>query len=88
MNKVTFSTFDRLAHDAPVCCDICSSIPPVFTYTLVSSGMDVLETKGYCCGLCAPGFLRRLEQIESCQWEAEEAALEDADILDEVELAG
>jgi hypothetical protein len=88
MNKVTFSTFDRFVHDAPVFCDICATIPPAFTYALVSTGVDAPETKGYCCGLCAPGFLRRLEQMELCQWEAEEAALEDADILDEVELVG
>ena len=87
MKKVTFSTFDPFVHDAPVSCEICTAAPPIFIYALVAAESDE-ETKGYCCGLCAAGFLRRLEQLESHQWEAEEAALEDVDILDDVELVG
>lgn len=87
MQKITFSTFDPFVHDAPVSCEICTATSPTFIYVLVAAQSDE-ETKGYCCGLCAAGFLRRLEQLEARQWEAEEAALEDADILDEVELAG
>ena len=88
MNKITFATFDPLVHDAPILCDICTGNAPVFTYASVATGNYGYETKGYCCGLCAPGFLRRLEHMEARQWEAEEAALEDADILDSVESVG
>lgn len=87
MKKITFSTFDPFVHDAPVSCEICTAASPIFVYAMVAAERDE-ETTGYCCGLCAAGFLRRLEQCESRHWEAEEAALEDADILDDVELVG
>jgi hypothetical protein len=88
MNKVTFATFDPLVHDAPILCDICTGNAPVFLYTLVADADEDVEAKGYCCGLCAPGFLRRLEYVEARQWDEEEAALEHADILDSVESTG
>jgi hypothetical protein len=87
MEKITFSTFDPFVHDAPIFCEICTALPPIFIYALLEPEDDK-ETKGYCCGPCAAGFLRRLENLESREWEAEEAALEDADILDDVELVG
>lgn len=85
MNKVTFATFDPLVHDSPVFCEICAANPPVFAYSLIMAEDDGPETTGFCCGYCAPGFLRRLENLEARQWEAEEQALEDAEILDSVE---
>ena len=76
MNKIAFATFDPFVQDARTFCDICAANAPVFAYTLVVSENDGSETKGYCCGPCAPGFLRRLEYLEARQWKAEEAALE------------
>jgi hypothetical protein len=85
MNKVSFSTFDPVLHDSPVLCDICVTVPPVFVYELKPADGDGTAVTGYCCGLCAPGFLRRLEAREAAEWAAEEAALEDTDILDTVD---
>lgn len=86
MTKVSFATFDPVLHDAPVFCEICANLPPVFVYEFHAVGGDGNAVTGYCCGLCAPGFLRRLEAAEAEQWAAEEAALEDTDILDTVDL--
>ena len=88
MNKIAFATFDPFVHDARTFCDICAANAPGFVYMLVVSENDGSETKGDCCGLCAPGLLRRLEYLEARPWKAEEAALKDRDILDKVESVG
>jgi hypothetical protein len=81
MHKVTFATFDPVVHDSPAFCEICTANAPIFRYELTGDENRGSATTGYCCGFCAPGFLRRLEAIEACQWEAEEAAIESAEIV-------
>jgi hypothetical protein len=85
-DSVFFATFDPLFVNAPEACSLCITQPPVFNYEYCIEREDGHRhyIKGYCCGLCAGGLIKKLEGTEAREWaqEEEELRAENVDVTD------
>jgi hypothetical protein len=86
-DSVFFATFDPLFINAPEACNLCLGPPPIYNYEycIEREGGERHYIKGYCCGPCAAGLLKKLEGKEAQEWEEEEAGLE-AEHMDVTDL--
>jgi len=77
-DSVFFATFDPLFVNAPEACSLCMTQPPVFNYEYCIERENGQRhyIKGYCCGPCSWGLLKKLEGKEADEWAEEEAELE------------
>ena len=86
-DSVFFATFDPLFINAPEACSLCLGPPPIYNYEycIEREGGERHYIKGYCCGACAAGLLKKLEGKEAQEWAEEEAGLE-AEHMDVTDL--